>query len=773
MLAQVGTATFKGRITASTGNVQDLTATQATSILNTFTAALKGLVPPPVTATGKYLKDDGTWAVPTGAGTVTSVAASGPAGLLTWSAAVTTSGTLTATLATQAANTVFAGPTTGVNAVPTFRSLVASDIPTISQGQVSGLSASLSGKLGTNITQGKFYVGNVSDIAAPVTPSGDWTMTYAGVSTISNNVVTFAKLQQATDPSVLIGTPSGTAGAQNFTQITIGSGLTMSALGVLTSGGLVNPMTAVGDLIVGGTGGDPTALAIGANTYVLTSNGTTAVWSPASGGGSGDVSWIGSGSAVVTGIATYSNVNGQIIQSPSNATVTSTGDGSFRSLLVTGTAGNGHLHMRHQGSAVSGIANSNTIYALSSASSGFGVIINNTAYVSSLIFGATTAQSYTFPDLTGTVALLANAASFSSLISTTSITSGTASATAGTLVLQNATNAFTQTIRGTNPSASIIYDLPTTAPTIGQLLTASAPSAGVVTLSWSTVSGSGVTTVGTFSGSAQTNGANITGTTITFGPASATVPGMVSTGTQTFAGAKTFSSTIAYSPTSGTALSIAASSSGAAPNINWSSGAAIGMTGIGSGTYALTFSFNSVSLTERFRMYGGVNGDNYFLLGTTTLSAVVAIKDTAVASTPGIALFDGVNKTLASGVTEIINFHVNGAYTWTRNPGGAGLTQATQRHTVFAAPTYAGVTNAYTITNAATVAISGAPAAGASMTITNPLAFWVQAGKVRLDGGGAWSGLPTGNAGLVSGDLYVDTAANVLLNSDLVVARKV
>jgi len=58
--------------------------------------------------------------------------------------------------------------------------------------------------------------------------------------------------------------------------------------------------------------------------------------------------------------------------------------------------------------------------------------------------------------------------------------------------------------------------------------------------------GSGVTTVGSFSGSSQTNGASISGSTITFGPADGTNPGMVSTGTQTFAGVKTFTS----SPTS-------------------------------------------------------------------------------------------------------------------------------------------------------------------------------------------------------------------------------
>ena len=60
-----------------------------------------------------------------------------------------------------------------------------------------------------------------------------------------------------------------------------------------------------------------------------------------------------------------------------------------------------------------------------------------------------------------------------------------------------------------------------------------------------TGSGSGVSTVGGFSGSSQTNGALISGTTITFGPADTTNPGMVSTGTQTFGGGKTFQATSA------------------------------------------------------------------------------------------------------------------------------------------------------------------------------------------------------------------------------------
>ena len=64
------------------------------------------------------------------AGTVTSVALALPAEFTISGSPVTTSGTLTGAWDTQAANTVFAGPTTGAAATPAFRSLVAADIPT-------------------------------------------------------------------------------------------------------------------------------------------------------------------------------------------------------------------------------------------------------------------------------------------------------------------------------------------------------------------------------------------------------------------------------------------------------------------------------------------------------------------------------------------------------------------------------------------------------------------------------------------------------------------
>lgn len=69
-LATVATATFKGRTTAGTGNVEDLTATQATALLNAMvgdsgSGGTKGLAPAPSAgdaAANKFLKADGTWA---------------------------------------------------------------------------------------------------------------------------------------------------------------------------------------------------------------------------------------------------------------------------------------------------------------------------------------------------------------------------------------------------------------------------------------------------------------------------------------------------------------------------------------------------------------------------------------------------------------------------------------------------------------------------------------------------------------------------------------
>lgn len=96
--------------------------------------------------------------LPAGVGTVTSVGLSLPSIFTVTVSPVTTTGTLTAVLATQSANTVFAGPTSGGAAGPTFRALVAADLPSLAtvavtsfntrQGAVTLISADVTGALG-------------------------------------------------------------------------------------------------------------------------------------------------------------------------------------------------------------------------------------------------------------------------------------------------------------------------------------------------------------------------------------------------------------------------------------------------------------------------------------------------------------------------------------------------------------------------------------------------------------------------------------------------
>jgi hypothetical protein len=67
-LANMATATLKGRATAGAGAPEDLTGPQATALLDTFTSAAKGLAPASGGGTANFLRADGTWAAPAAGG---------------------------------------------------------------------------------------------------------------------------------------------------------------------------------------------------------------------------------------------------------------------------------------------------------------------------------------------------------------------------------------------------------------------------------------------------------------------------------------------------------------------------------------------------------------------------------------------------------------------------------------------------------------------------------------------------------------------------------
>lgn len=143
---------------------------------------------------------------PTG-GMVSSVALSLPAGLFTVTGSpITTSGTLTGTLNQQAAGFIFAGPTTGVNATPTFRAGVASDVGlgTSATPQFAGLGLGTAAVSGWDLTVN----GGMCQVQSTVTVS-------TGVYTLdvqaSNEFTTSAAINAATtiNLSNLATIPSG------------------------------------------------------------------------------------------------------------------------------------------------------------------------------------------------------------------------------------------------------------------------------------------------------------------------------------------------------------------------------------------------------------------------------------------------------------------------------------------------------------------------------------------------------------------------------------
>jgi len=177
-------------------------------------------------------------------GTVTSVTFTGDGTVLssTPSSPVTTTGTLTASLNNQSANTVFAGATSGGSAQPTFRSLVAADLPvsgtytpTIVPDVGNFNTLTFSTQNGTYIRLGNLVIATVSltlsaynstgssgsiSITLPITPASDGTNPQGTV--LTQNVTYTGQLSAQVTVSqpgfYLIGSVAG--GSTNTVSVT-------------------------------------------------------------------------------------------------------------------------------------------------------------------------------------------------------------------------------------------------------------------------------------------------------------------------------------------------------------------------------------------------------------------------------------------------------------------------------------------------------------------------------------------------------------------------
>lgn len=174
-----------------------------------------------------------------------------------------------------------------------------------------------------------------------------------------------------------------------------------------------------------------------------------------------------------------------------------------------------------------------------------------------------------------------------------------------------------------------------------------------------------------------------------------------------------------------------------------------GATGFSSGSRTLilsranenwTDSAQGTNISFQTTNNGGTTLVESFLISSSGSTFTQAIQSTTstfitftqAASTGGNQtgiLYTGGASTGLTASAEIIDVNYNLARTIQRATGAV----TTQRAYLVQAPTYSFV-GASTITDAATVAISGAPVAGTNATITRTYAFWVQSGNARVDG---------------------------------------
>jgi len=268
---------------------------------------------------------DGLYVGP--AGLAGQVLVSGGAGAPTWGSALIVSD--------QNANVVYAGPAAGAAAPTAFRALVNADLP------ASGVAANTYGSASAipvvtvnskgvitsattvSFTGGLSYQGswnastNTPTLVSSVGVNGYYYVVSVAGSTNLNGITDWqvgdwaifnGTIWQKIDQTNLVSSVNGQTGAVSISyadlagaiptwnQNTTGTAAGLSTTLAIASGGTgqtsasaafnaLSPITTTGDLILGNGTNSATRLAIGANGYLLSSNGTTASWQPAPAGG--------------------------------------------------------------------------------------------------------------------------------------------------------------------------------------------------------------------------------------------------------------------------------------------------------------------------------------------------------------------------------------------------------------------------------------------------------------------------------------------------------
>ena len=269
-----GTITLAGTLDVDNGGTGQTTAAAAiTALTGTQTS-------------GYYLRSNGTNAalsaiqvadVPTlnqnttgQAGSVANALTAGTG--ISYSVGTTYNGSVAVTIDNSAPDQVVSlTGGTGISTSGTYPSFtITNTLPDQTVSLTGAGTTSISGTYPNfTITSNDQYVGTVTSVSGTGTVNG---ISLSGTVTSSGSLT-------------LGGTLTG---VDLTTQVTGTLPIANGGTGQTTASAAFNalsPVTSTGDLIIGNGASSSTRLPIGANNYVLTSNGTTAVWAVASGSG--------------------------------------------------------------------------------------------------------------------------------------------------------------------------------------------------------------------------------------------------------------------------------------------------------------------------------------------------------------------------------------------------------------------------------------------------------------------------------------------------------
>ena len=225
-ISTVGTPSFRSLVTSDIPALNYVSSTTTQAAHQVLAGPITGTAAP----TFRSLVSTDIPALPYGTGTVTSVALALPSIMSVSGSPVTTTGTLTGTLTTQAANSLFAGPISGVGATPTFRALTTADIAGLGVGTVTSVGMTVPSILSvtpsTITTSGSFALSLTTESANQI---------FAGPSSGAAATPTFRSLTSADIPALPYGTGTVTSVGLSLPSIFNVTGSPVTTSGTLSA----------------------------------------------------------------------------------------------------------------------------------------------------------------------------------------------------------------------------------------------------------------------------------------------------------------------------------------------------------------------------------------------------------------------------------------------------------------------------------------------------------------------------------------------------------